>query len=335
MTESRQVGTTSLPTTAVGYGSAPLWNRFRTLSERHCIDLVDNAWDNGIRLFDTAPMYGHGLAEHRLGAALRSRPREEYLLATKVGRLLRPASDAHIDGMWASTPPMAIDYDYSYDGTMRSFEDSLQRMLTDRIDIAFIHDCDRYGHGDNQAAVFEEAMTGAARALFDLRDQGVIGAVGIGVNEADVCVAAVRRGPFDVVLLAGRYTLLEHDCLDEMMPLCAAQSVSVILGGVFNSGILASGIRPGAHHNYEPPSQEIQDRVSSIEKVCAVRGVPIAAAALQFCLAQPAVTSILLGASTVEQQAANFDAVAAEIPSDFWSELRDHGLIRADAPTPT
>jgi D-threo-aldose 1-dehydrogenase len=280
-------------------------------------------------------MYGHGLAENRLGTALRSRPRTDYLLATKVGRLLRPGTNAEPDKMWVGVPPMTIAYDYSYDGTMRSIEDSLQRMLTDRIDIAFIHDCDRYGHGENQPAVFEQAMNASARALFELRDQGVIGAVGVGVNEADVCVEAAHRGDFDTFLLAGRYTLLEQDSLDELLPSCAARGTSVILGGIFNSGILASGVRAGAHHNYEPPESGVQDRVRAMEVICARHNVPLAAAALQFVLAHPAVASALVGASTLDQQEANFKSAAVVIPAALWAEFRECGLIREDAPTPT
>ena len=334
ITERRPIGSTDLSTTAIGFGSAPLGNRFRTVDEDTCGHLVDDAWDHGVRLFDTAPMYGHGLAENRLGTALRSRPREEYLLATKVGRLLRTSARGNQDSMWTNVPPMGIVYDYSYTGTMRSIEDSMQRMLTDRIDIAFIHDCDRYGHGENQPAVFEEAITGAAHALLELRDEGVIGAVGMGVNEADVCVAAAQRADFDVFLLAGRYTLLEQDPLDELMPLCVDKGISMILGGVFNSGILAAGTTSGAHHNYDAPSEQVLTRVRSIEAICARYDIPIAAVALQFVLAHPAVASALVGASNLTQQADNFRAATINVPDDVWTELQQQNLIRADAPRP-
>ena len=333
--EPRPIGRTELATTAIGFGSAPLGNRFRALTEGACQELVDDAWDRGTRLFDTAPMYGHGLAENRLGTALRSRPRNEYLLATKVGRLLRVSARGNHDPMWTNVPPMGFVYDYSYAGTMRSIEDSLQRMLTDRIDIAFIHDCDRYGHGENQPAVFEEAITGAARALMELRDEGVIGAVGMGVNEADVCVAAAQRADFDVFLLAGRYTLLEQAPLDELMPLCVDKGISLILGGVFNSGILAAGTTSGAHHNYESPSDQVLMRVRNIEAICARYDIPIAAAALQFVLAHPAVASALVGASNLTQQADNFRAATISVPDDMWTELQQQNLIRPDAPRPS
>jgi D-threo-aldose 1-dehydrogenase len=335
ITQRRQIGSTALRATVIGYGSAPLGNRFRVLDEDTCRHLVDHAWDHGVRLFDTAPMYGHGLAENRLGTALRVRERTEYLLATKVGRLLQPTSATPRDDMWERLPPLRIRYDYSYDGALRSIDDSLQRMLTDRIDIAFIHDCDRYGHGDDQPAVFERALDGAARALIELRDQGVIGAVGMGVNEADVCVAAAHRQDFDVFLLAGRYTLLEHDPLDDLMPLCVDKGISLILGGVFNSGILATGATEGAHHNYGTPDPRVRARVDAIAAICARHGVPISAVALQFVLAHPAVASALVGASSVAQQEANFAAATITVPAAVWAELREQNLIRSDAPAPS
>jgi D-threo-aldose 1-dehydrogenase len=327
----RRIGSTDLSVTSLGFGSAPLGNRFRRLDESHCHALVDDAWERGIRLFDTAPMYGHGLAENRLGTALRQRPRADYLVSTKVGRMLLPTSRGNpTDPMWADAPPMRVVYDYSYSATMRSIEDSLQRMLTDRIDIVLIHDCDRYGHGENQPAVFEEAMSQAARALFDLRDEGVIGAV----NEADVCVAAAMRADFDVFLLAGRYTLIEQDSLDDLMPLCVERGISLLLGGIFNSGILATGAITGARHNYEAAGEEVIGHIAAIETLCAAYEVPIAAIAIQFVLAHPAVASVILGASTLAQQAANIAAANTAIPEALWDALRENGYLRSDAPTP-
>lgn len=335
ITQPRRIGSTELQSTALGFGSAPLGNRFRTLTEQACHDLVDDAWDRGIRLFDTAPMYGYGLAENRLGTALRGRPREAYLLSTKVGRLLRPAAQQPPDDdMWSGVPPMRVHYDYTYSGAMRSIEDSLQRMLTDRIDIVLIHDCDRYGHGADQPAVFEQAMSGAARALMELREQKVVGAVGIGVNEADVCLAAAQHGGFDVFLLAGRYSLLEQDSLSDLMPVCVDQGISLLLGGVYNSGILATGAIEGANYNYAPASSEIIDRVRHIETICATYQVPIAAVALQFVLAHPAVASVVVGASSLGQQARNLEAANLHLPEAVWSELVAAGIIRSEAPLP-
>lgn len=334
VTDLRQIGSTGTAVTSLGFGSAPLGNRFRRLDESHCQALVDDAWDRGVRLFDTAPMYGLGLAENRLGTALRDKPRAEYVLSTKVGRMLVPTSEPTVDPMWVDTPPMRIVYDYSYSGTMRSIEDSLQRMLTDRIDIVLIHDCDRYGHGNNQPAVFDEAMNHAARALFELKDQGAVGAVGIGVNEADVCVAAAERADFDVFLLAGRYTLLEQQSLDDLMPLCTERGISLLLGGVFNSGILATGAVSGARHLYETASAAMTEQIGAIETLCCAYEVPIAAVAIQFALAHPAVASVVLGASTIAQQAANTAAADSEIPVALWDALREKGYLRPDAPTP-
>jgi D-threo-aldose 1-dehydrogenase len=336
VTDFRRIGSTDLVVTELGFGSAPLGNRFRPLDEGHCQALVDDAWERGIRLFDTAPMYGYGLAENRLGTALRNRPRGEYVLSSKVGRLLTPTSGQRSsDPMWDSTPPMKIVYDYSYSATLRSIEDSLQRMLTDHIDIVLIHDCDRYGHGDNQPVVFEQAMNEAARALIDLRDEGVVGAVGIGVNETDVCIAAANRADFDVFLLAGRYTLLEQDPLDELMPLCANRGISLILGGVYNSGILATGAVPGARYNYEAAGEEVMSRVAAIQELCTAHDVPIAAVSLQFALANPAVASVVLGASKIGEQAANFAAASTAIPSSLWDAMRDEGYLRPAAPIPS
>jgi D-threo-aldose 1-dehydrogenase len=280
-------------------------------------------------------MYGYGLAENRLGTALRGRPRDEYLLSTKVGRLLRPAPGASPDDdMWTGVPPMRVQYDYTYSGTMRSIEDSLQRMLTDRIDVVFIHDCDRYGHGEDQPAVFEQAMSGAATALMELRQQGVVGAVGVGVNETEVCVAAAERGGFDVFLLAGRYTLLEQEPLDQLMPLCLERGISLFLGGIYNSGILATGAVPGAHHGYAPAEPDVMARVARIDEICADHDVPIAAVALQFVMAHPAVSSVLLGASTVAQQARNVEMANRALPKAVWDALAQAGIIRPDAPLP-
>lgn len=334
--ERRNLGGTGLSTTVLGFGSAALGNRFRVLDDTHCTAVVDDAWERGVRFFDTAPMYGHGLAEARLGTALRGRPRDEYLLSTKVGRLLRPdAHPAHDSDMWVDVPPMRVEYDYTYDGALRSIDDSLQRMLTDRIDVVFIHDCDRYGHGANQPAVFEQAMSGAATALIELREQGVVGAIGLGVNESDVCVEAARRADFDVFLLAGRYTLLEQGALDDLLPLCDERRISVILGGVFNSGILASGVVAGAHHNYGVPAPAVVERVARIEAVCRRHDASLAAVAIQFVMAHPAVASAFIGASSTRQQVANIAAAHDDVPDDLWIDLRSEGLIRPDAPCPS
>jgi D-threo-aldose 1-dehydrogenase len=336
VSDRRPVAGTGAAATVYGFGSGTLGNRVRILSEATSHDLVSSAWDAGIRLFDTAPMYGHGLAENRLGAALRGRRRDDFLLSTKVGRLLRPARGHSFDaGLWVDVPPFEIVYDYSYDGTLRSIEDSLQRMLTDRIDIVFIHDCDRWTHGALWREKFEEAITGAYRALTRLKDEGVIRAVGMGVNNADVCLEATKRATFDVFLLAREYTLLGQEPLDELFPACTAAGTSIFQGGAFHSGILATGPRPGATFGFEEAPEPILKKAGLIQDICREHGVPLPAAALQFSAAHPVVASVLVGSSSIEQQARNIELMQMHIPQQLWDDLRNEGLIRADAPVPS
>lgn len=226
-------------------------------------------------------------------------------------------------------------FDYSYDGVMRQVEESLHRLCTDRSDIRLIHDCDKQTHGaDAQPAMFQEAMTGAYPALAQLRAEGVVRAIGVGVNEAEVCLAALQQADLDCILLAGRYTLLEQQPLDDLLPLCNERGVAVILGGVFNSGILAKGGVRGAQYNYEPAEDGVLARVAGLEQVCARHEVPLGAAAVQFAAAHPGVANVCLGARTVEQQEMNGSFFTYRIPPEFWVELKSSGLIRAGAPTP-
>lgn len=335
VSDRRSLPGTGVDATVYGFGSGPLGNRGRVLSEAASYDLVSEAWDAGIRLFDTAPMYGHGLAENRLGTVLRSRRREEYVLSTKVGRLLRPARGRAFDsGLWLDVPPFEVVYDYSHDGALRSIEDSLQRMLTDRIDIVFIHDCDRWTHGTLWRDSFDEAMSGAYRALVRLKDEGVIRAIGMGVNDADVCTEAAKRAKFDVFLLAREYTLLGQEPLDGLFPLCAETGTSIIQGGAYHSGILATGPRPGATFGFAEAPGPILKKAGLIQDVCRRYGVPLPAAALQFSAAHPVVASVLVGSSSPEQQARNIGHMQVPVPQQLWQDLRREGLIRPDAPVP-
>lgn len=328
-------GRVALDVTAFSFGAAPIGNFMRPIDEDTSKAMVDRAWAAGARFFDTAPMYGHGLSELRLGAALRERPRDDYVLATKVGRLLRPAPKARIDfAPWVDAAPFEIVFDYSYDAVMRSIEDSLQRMAVERIDIAYIHDIDRFTRGDDQPAVFETAMDGAWRALAKLRDDGVVKAIGVGVNEWEVCKAALERRDFDCFLLAGRYTLLEQEALDGFLPLCVERGAAVVVGGGFNSGILATGAKAGAKYNYAPAPEPVLAKVRRIEAVCAAHQVALPAAALQFVVAHPAVASFCAGTRTVAQLEQNLDWFSAPIPAAFWTDLKSQGLLREDAPTP-
>jgi D-threo-aldose 1-dehydrogenase len=276
------------------------------------------------------------MSEHRCGDALRRYARDTFVLSSKVGRLLRPGRPASDTGDgYSDALPFNVLYDYSYDGALRSLEDSLQRLGTDRIDILLVHDIDVRTHGiDGQPRRLDEACKGAFEALRRLRDENVVGAIGLGVNEVDVCVAVANRIDIDCVLLAGRYSLLEQDALDEFLPLCVKRQISVIVGGPFNSGILATGPVEGARYDYRIAPLAILERVARIEAVCSRHGVPLAAAALQFPYGHGAVATVIPGARTSAEVGQNLALLQVRIPADLWLDLKAEGLMRADAPCP-
>ncbi|MDJ0639172.1 MAG: aldo/keto reductase [Paracoccaceae bacterium] len=328
-------GRVDLEVTAFSFGTAPIGNIFREIDEETSDAMIQTAWDAGVRYYDTAPMYGHGLAELRTGHSLRWKNRDDFVLSSKVGRKLIPARKADIDyAPWTNAGRFTVEFDYTYDGTMRAFEDSLQRMALESMDICFIHDIDVFTRGDEQPEVFKQAMDGSWKALSDLRDQGVVKAIGVGVNEWQVCHEALKQRDFDCFLLAGRYTLLEQESLDEFLPLCEERGAAVVVGGGFNSGILATGAVEGAKYNYAPAPPEIMDKVAKIEAVCKDHKVPLPAAALQFVVAHPAIPSFIAGTRTVDQLKKNLDWFSHPIPPDFWAELKSKGLLREDAPVP-
>lgn len=330
-----RIGRTQITVTALGFGAAPIGNIFRPIDEETSAAMIQHAWDAGVRYFDTAPMYGHGLSELRVGHGLRWRPRGEYTLSSKVGRLLHPARRQDINfAPWNNAAPNKMAFDYTYDGTMRSFEDSLQRLALERIDVCFIHDIDVFTRGAEQPEAFRTAMDGSWKALSRLRDEGVVGAIGVGVNEWEVCYEALQQHDFDCFLLAGRYTLLEHEALQKFLPLCVERGASVVVGGGFNSGILATGAVPGAKYNYAPAPAEIMNRVAAMERVCREFGVPLPAAALQFVVAHPAIPSFVMGTRTVEQLQKNLAWFQHPIPGEFWVTLKAQGLLPEDAPVP-
>ena len=334
--DKRKFGRADLEVTAFAFGTAPVGNIFREIDEQTSDAMYQHAWDAGVRYYDTAPMYGHGLSELRTGHSLRWKNRDDYVLSSKVGRILKPKKRSEIDFTpWNNAAPNEMIFDYTYDGTMRAFEDSLQRMALERIDILFIHDIDRFTRGDEQPEVFETAMDGCTRALMELREQGLVKAIGVGVNEWEVCQAALERHDFDCFLLAGRYTLLEQESLDTFLPLCEERNAAVVVGGGFNSGILATGAVDGAKYNYAPAPADIMDKVRRIEAVCADHDVPLPAAALQFVVAHPAIPSFCAGTRTVEQLQKNLEWFSHPIPGDFWADLKEKGLLREDAPTPS
>lgn len=334
-TDRRRLGATDVHVTTLGFGGAPLGGIYEVLDEDVCRATVARAHDLGVRLFDTAPLYGHGLSELRMGAVLRNRPRDSYVLSTKIGRYLAPGAEGTIEmGQWQHSIGFATVYDYSYDAAFREVEQSMMRLGIPRIDILLIHDVDVWTHGDRFEERYAEAMNGAYRALRKLKDEGVVGAIGVGINEADVCARFARDGDFDCFLLAGRYTLLEQGALDDFLPLCVEKNIGIMLGGPYNSGILATGAIPGAKYNYRDAEPEILARVSRIQAVCQRHGVPLAAAAIQFPLAHPCVASMIPGAVTPYEVQRNADLMQVAIPPALWAELKQEGLLRADAPVP-
>jgi len=328
--EATPLGRTALRVTRVGLGTAPLGGLYAPVSDEVAHATFGRAWELGLRFFDTAPLYGHGLSERRVGAALAGRPRHELVLATKVGRLLRagaPPDDSRLSGgldRWPDAPPVNPVFDFSYDGVLRSVAESLGRLGLDRVDVLHIHDPDEH---------YEEALAGAYRALDRLRAEGTIGAVGAGMNRAEMLVRFAREAEFDCFLVAGRYTLLDQSALAELLPLCLERGVAVILGGVYNSGILAEP-RPGATYDYSVAPPQLLERARRIAGVCERHDVPLKAAALQFPLAHPAVTSLLLGARSVAELEENLTLLRIELPAELWTELRRERLLPAEAPTP-
>lgn len=330
-------GTGGLTFTELGFGSAPLGNLYRAISDDAAQAVLDTAWDCGARYFDTAPLYGLGLAETRLNRFLRGKRRGDYVLSTKIGRLLRAttpdARDGH--GKWFDVPSRTEVFDYSYDGVWRSLEFSLERLGVDRVDILYAHDLDVFSQGSEQAldARLAEFMDGGHRALVEMRDQGVIAAFGAGLNEIAPCEWLAERGDPDLFLLAGRYTLLEQKALDGLLPTCADRGIGIVIGGPYNSGILATGPKPGAFYDYEPAPQEILTRVARIEAICAAHGTRLVDAAFRFPLGHPSVLSVIPGGQSADEMAANGRAARAVIAPALWADLKAQGLVRGDAPT--
>jgi len=331
----RKVGRTQLDVSVLGLGGAPLGNLFEVLSNRQTLATVAAAHDAGVGHFDMAPQYGHGVAEHRMGHVLREKDRQTFTLSTKVGRLLVPArSDEIHRGNWKRTQDFKIVHDYTYDGVMRSIEDSYHRLGMNQIDIALIHDVDVAHHGDAYDAMFKQAIEGAVPALQELRKAGVIKAIGIGVNEVGPCVQFARNADLDCYMLAGRYSLLEQDGLDELFPLAEAQGFSFLIAGPYKSGILATGATPGATHDYRAAPRQIIEKVNRLSAICARHDTPLAAAAIQFPLGQPRVASVVTGAVRAQEIVQNVELMSHVIPPQLWVELRAEGLLSEQAPVP-
>jgi len=320
--------------TSLGFGSAPLGNYLRPLSEAEGAAVVSAAWASGVRYFDTAPFYGLGLSEMRVGRTLRSHRRDEYIVGTKVGRVLTPCPKEEVNGFFfVDTPQVRFDYDYSYDGVMRSFESSLERLGLDRVDILYVHDVCALVHGGREASearIQELLTTGGWRALAELRDSGAVAAIGAGVNEWEPCARLLELVDPDLFLLAGRYTLLEQAPLEKLFPECQKRGVGIVIGGPYNSGILAGGTT----YNYAAAPPEVAAKAKAIDAVCRRHGVPLPAAALQFVLGHPVVVCVIPGGQTEAETRQNAAVLDAPIPSAFWQELKQAGLLDAKAPVP-
>jgi D-threo-aldose 1-dehydrogenase len=336
-TERVPLGRTGLTVTRLALGSASLGGLFTYVEDVDAVATVEHAWSLGVRYFDTAPLYGYGAGERRIGRGLAGRPRDEFVLSTKVGRLVREVSaippgadidrqllDGREDAYYVIRDPVRIVFDYSGDGVRRSIEESLERLGLERIDVALIHDPDDH---------WREAIDGAWPALERLRSEGVIRAVGAGMNQSAMLTRFVQETTMDVVLVAGRYTLLDQVALTDLLPACEERGVAVLVGGVMNSGLLVDP-RPGATFNYAPAPPELIERARRIGEVCARHDVPLRAAAMQFPMAHPAVASLVAGVRSIRHLDEYPALLGHPIPADLWSELRGEGLIAENAPVP-
>ncbi|TIO08585.1 aldo/keto reductase [Mesorhizobium sp.] len=328
--KKRRIGATALDVTEVSFGGAAVGGLYRACSREAAMETLQVAWEAGLRYFDTAPFYGFGLSERRFGDFLRYKPRSSYVLSTKVGRLFRPVPEDQVpDHSYVDPLPFALDYDYSYDGIMRSVEFSYARLGLNRIDILFVHDIGVYTHGVEKTKLhFRQFMDGGLKALEELKSSKVISAYGLGVNEVQICLDVLRRAPLDCILLASRYSLLDRTAEAELLPLCRQRQTSLIIGGVFNSGILATGPVPGAHFDYLPATADILDRVGAMEKVAAEGGYPLAAAAFQFPLHEPVVASVLTGTAKPANLTRNLELLGVQVPETDFAKYDPYTIVQ-------
>lgn len=342
--QSNQIGGTELSITRLGFGGATLGNPTEMIDEIQAWETMAAAYKGGIRHFDTAPWYGLTRSEHRIGRYLETRSRDSYTVATKVGRVMfAPEDPIAFQGSkwmqrWQGGLPFDLRFDYTRDGFMRSYEDSLQRLGINRVDALAIHDLDTR-HLLSEAGVaagFKELDQGGGfQALVELKDAGLVKAIGAGINLVGMIPRFVERFDLDFFLVASPYTLLDQEALDEELPLCVKHGASVIIGGVFSSGILATGAVPGALYSYQPAPEHIMEKTRRIEEVCARHNVPLPAAALQFPFGHPSIVSVIPGANSRQIVESNIESMKIKIPGDLWSELKKEKLLREDAPVPT
>jgi D-threo-aldose 1-dehydrogenase len=336
----RRLGRTSVELPRLGFGGAGLGHVFTTISDDEAAATLRAAWDAGVRYYDTSPWYGRGLSEHRVGRELYAKPRSEVIISTKVGRLFTappdPAAFARSERAWPAGLMFQHHFDYTYDGVIRSYEDSLQRLGMNRVDLLIIHDLDRTSFQSDELvrAHLSQLATGGMRALDELKAAGLVKGIGAGVNRTGTIGPFLDMLDLDFFLVALPYTLAEQPVLDEEFPRCAERGVGIIIGAPLASGILATGPVPGAKLNYRDPTPEEAERIGNMERVCRAFGVPLAAAALQFPLHHPLVAAVIPGAFAPEHPRRNIEAMQVEIPGELWARLKHEGLLREDAPTP-
>ncbi len=333
--KKNRVGNTSLFVSEIGFGAASIGNLYQACTDDAAKLAVETAWNADICFFDTAPEYGYGLSERRLGDALRDRVRSDYVLSTKVGDCLYARHDAvPQENKWFVKPlPFFLKHDYSYDGVMRAFEDSLQRLGLNKIDMILVHDLDPVVHEPKEFKKhFQIYIEGGYKALDKLRSEGVIAAVGFGVKKWEVCADAMQYGDYDCFMLQGNYTLLEQPAFDEFMPRCAKENISILLAGPFASGILATGAKKGGYFHHRAANKDVLVKVEKIEDICAQYGVSLQAAAIQFPLKHPVIASVVIGTASPASIEKNLKFAKEKIPAEFWGTLKSEKIIPENAP---
>lgn len=332
-TTTRRVGATHVELTTLGYGAAPIGNLYTEVDEAQAIDSIHAALANGIRYFDTAPYYGYGLSERRLGAALQDVPRDQVVLSTKVGRCVsRDDSATGLDGF--AVPGFRAAFDYSRDGILRAFESSLARLRTDRIDILLLHDIGRLTHGERHPETLRQALDEALPAMAELKASGACDAIGIGVNEQEIALELLPRFPLDCVMLAGRYTLLEQNDARRVLAAALQHNASILVAGPYNSGLMGHAGAPGATYNYGEVDAATLQRAQRIYAACATHQVDVGALALQFPLAHPAVATVVAGMRSAEEATAAARRLRTQVPDAAWRDLHAAGLLAPWTPTP-
>lgn len=333
--KTRQLGKTKLRVSEIGFGSASIGNLYHECTDDAAQDVMNECWKLGIRYFDTAPEYGHGLAEMRMGNALRQRNPDEFILSTKVGDILYARHDSlPPTNKFINKLPLHLRFDYTYDGVMRAFEDSLQRLGLNRIDILLVHDLDPVIHHEKKFSYFFKTFVEEGyKALRMLRDEGVIQAIGLGVKKWEICAEVMKYGDYDCHMLQGNYTLLEQPAFDFFLNECVKKQISILLAGPYASGILATGAVKGAHFNHREANETILQRVRLIEKICAAHHVPMQAVAMQFPLMHAAVASVVVGTASAELMKKNVEFSQIQIPDSLWSDLKNEKIIPEHAPT--